>query len=819
MQRTVPLLASALLAVGFPIPAQAEAPGEGTEEGRADGEAAPKPPSVEAPTLLDDPGVVYPPAALEAGFYDSVTVELVLELDIAGNVVRASVPAAGRAELDAAALGAARTLRFTPARRDGIPIAARIKFRYAFEAPAPLLSVRVVDADSTRALAQITVVVTTADGATHRLVTGADGLARADELPRGKARLRIEADGYAPEALAVELVPGKESRVELSLGSLAPPPAPTPDEQEIVVRGERRAPAVSSLSREEVRQIPGAFGDPFRAIETMPGVTPIASGLPFFYVRGAPPGNVGYFLDDIRVPYLYHIGFGPSVIHPGLVDRVDLYPGGYPARFGRFAGGIVAADTTRPDPITHGEGNVRLFDAGALVESGFADGRGTVLAGARYSYTAALLTLLSSDVVLDYRDYQARASYDLTSKDKLTLFGFGSYDLLGEIQEEEVKVLLGTEFYRLSLRHDHRLDDGALVTSATIGFDQSRVAGQGNVTNRSLAVKSGYEKDLEGGSLLRAGADFSLEAFRVREPVYVDPDDPETDEFKARFPPREDIAAGMWVDSVLEAAPGVEVVPGVRVDVYRSGSASAVALDPRIAARFKVTPRLRIIHAYGIAHQPPAFAIPVPGLTPSNLEDGLQSSFQTSAGVEYAVMDDTVAKGNVFYNAFFDMTDAFGAGGGPDGVDRANGSGVGLELQLHRDMTKDLGGFISYTLSRSLRSVGREHFYSEFDRTHVLNVALGYDLGRNWRAGGRYVFYTGTPIYEGGDALRSTHDVERTPPFHRVDVRLEKRWNLAESAWLSFVAEGMNVTLSKETIEGEVIGPVSIPSVGVEGGF
>ena len=37
------------------------------------------------------------------------------------------------------------------------------------------------------------------------------------------------------------------------------------------------------------------------------------------------------------------------------------------------------------------------------------------------------MTLLQSDVVLDYRDYQARASYDLTPRDRLTLFGFGAY--------------------------------------------------------------------------------------------------------------------------------------------------------------------------------------------------------------------------------------------------------------------------------------------------------------------------------------------------------------------------------------------------------
>src|SRR5882672_1789159 len=157
-----------------------------------------------------------------------------------------------------------------------------------------------------------------------------------------------------------------------------PPPAPSPPSlpssavDEVFVRGAHEEPSrTATLSRAEVRQVPGAFGDPFRAIEIMPGVTPIVSGLPFFFVRGAPPGDVGYYLDGIRVPYLFHVGFGPSVIHPALIDRVDLYPGGYPARFGRFSGGIISGETVAPSDELHGEYNVRLFDAGFLGETGF----------------------------------------------------------------------------------------------------------------------------------------------------------------------------------------------------------------------------------------------------------------------------------------------------------------------------------------------------------------------------------------------------------------------------------------------------------------
>src|SRR6478752_9098783 len=90
-----------------------------------------------------------------------------------------------------------------------------------------------------------------------------------------------------------------------------PDAKPEPKPYEILVVGER-APIRHELARTEISRLPGAFGDAFRAIEALPGVVPIVSGLPYFYVRGAPPGNVGYYFDGIPVPYLYHFAAGPS---------------------------------------------------------------------------------------------------------------------------------------------------------------------------------------------------------------------------------------------------------------------------------------------------------------------------------------------------------------------------------------------------------------------------------------------------------------------------------------------------------------------------
>jgi len=78
---------------------------------------------------------------------------------------------------------------------------------------------------------------------------------------------------------------------------------------------------------------------------------------------------------------------------------------------------------------------------------------------------------------------------------------------------------------------------------------------------------------------------------------------------------------------------------------------------------------------------------------------------------------------------------------------------------------------------------------------------------------------------------------ERLPTFYRLDVRLEKRWRAFGNGYVAFVVEGMNVTLSKEAIAAqcnsdgtlfplkydtckpEYIGPVTVPSIGVEAGM
>jgi hypothetical protein len=601
---------------------------------------------------------------------------------------------------------------------------------------------------------------------------------------------------------------------------------------EVVVEGKNTEPAKVVLDDDETRNLPGALGDPFRAIEILPGVTPTVSGLPFFFVRGSPPGNVGYYLDGVRVPYLFHALGGPSVIHPKLIEQVSLHQGGYPARFGRYAGAIVDATTVEPRADWHGEGQVRLIDAGAFVEGGFADGRGTVLAAGRYSYTAAIFSAISPDVTLDYRDFQARVTYDLTERDRLSLLAFGSYDYYAQATPHGDDPAFATEFYRVDARYDVRLERGGRLRLAlTTGYDDSTLMDGRQAQSTMLGSRALLYQPLSQAFALEVGFDVEHDVYGIEPPPYFDPDDPVNVGYNELFRGRNDAAASTWLSITWRPLPEVAFTPGVRLDGYASAGEKAIGVDPRLQTTLALSNDLRVLSALGLAHQRPSYIVPVPGLSPAQLEDGLQTAIQSSAGIEIDLPWSTMATVSVFHNVFLDMTDALSEAPAfalPHEVPRTQGSGKGLELYLRRSLARRIGGFLSYTFSRTTRSHGASNEAAAFDRTHVLSMALGYDFGGGWRGGTRLSYHSGAPLFiRGAGNLGGGHmpardeqgEVIRDPGFYRLDVRFEKKWALTERAWLALVLEVVNATLKSEVVHGGRLIPVTLPSIGLEGGL
>lgn len=724
------------------------------------------------PRLLESVEAAYP-----AGAQGAAQVELVALISEEGNVTELDLRS-GDEPFVSAARGAVASWKFAPAMRDNVPVKSRVVIKVLFVAPS------VPKPEPTPAAAEP---------------------AAAAALPS------------AATAKPVAPVPSADS-----------PPEPPP--VQITVEGERAEDlAAIHIPRGDTRLIPGAFADPFRVVEILPGVAPVLSGLPYFFVRGAPPGDVGYFIDGIRVPLLFHVGAGPSVIAPALVDSVELVPSTYPARFGRFAGGIMAGETTAPSQVGRAEAQARVFDAGAMVEQPFAEGKGSALLAGRYSYTQALLAAVAPEYDLGYWDYQARLAYNASRHNRFTLFAFGGFDHLGN--NELHQTLFDVQFHRVDLRVDHRSETSRARLALTLGVDKRFNADEGDPgangisKTKQIGVRFEAAHSVTPDAELRAGFDGNLERYN-----------PELEQLPrgvVTYAARTDSNLGLWSELSLKPRRGFEIVPGFRLDASRSRGASYTFPEPRLSTRVRVVPKLAWLSGFGSTHQLPAYRVYVPGGQVGGLEQGVQRAYQATQGLELALPASMYGRATVFHSWL--QTKELGL----------TGRNYGLELFLRRDFAQRLGGFLSYTLSRTERSAGSRTGLSSFDRPHVLSAVLGYDLGAGFRVGGRAYYASGrhysitcpTPdcaAVESPGSVTPNDDRYvfngRVPGFFRLDLRFEKRWRFASGSFIAATFEWFNALLASETmsrywdpvkggIHTQTRSPLTLPSIGVEAGY
>jgi TonB family protein len=727
-----------------------------------------------------DPGVLVPPRVLsdaEASYPEgaageaTVLLEIVVEQD--GSVGDVSV-VEGSEPFVAEAVATVRRYRFEAATRGGKPVRSRIRITTLFSPPPP----------------------------------------------------------PPPASPDANVTPTPEQP------SPAPPPPPKPVE-EVTIAGTKRAtpaPTEQRMGRADIRVLPGAFGDPFRAIDMLPGVVPTISGLPYYYIRGAPPSAVGYYVDEVRVPYLFHFALGPGVIQPALIDEVSLHTAAFPGRYGRYAGAIVAGKTREPATDLQGEGLVRLFDAGAYVEAPFADGKGAAGVGGRYSYTAALFSLFAPDTTIAYRDYNARVSYQVSDRWRATAFAFGSYDYASQRDQETGKdrVFFASEFHRLDLRLDRRGADGSESRVAvTVGIDRSRVDGDRFAQDLLIGVRARHRAPVTSELDAEIGADTMIDHTSADLPS---PYAVTADEFKqaaAFFSPRVDTATGAWALASWHPTKGFDLTATARADLFTSAGKAAVGPSPRVSMRVPLGSRVAFVGALGVAPQAPAFAIPVPAIGYRGLPGGLGYGYQQSAGGEVELPLRFTGRAVGFHHTYFNLRDFardttnFDITSPDQPLPRSPTQAYGLEVSVNRKLSERFGAFLSYTLSRSEigSTEAMQARVSPFDRTHVLQIGGTADAGAGWRFGARFLTYRGWPD-EGSSPTSKAPPTGRLPPFYRLDARIEKRWSWRKAGYISLVLEALNATASKEIIRREcdqrgckddAVGPVTVPSIGVEG--
>lgn len=802
-----------------------------------------------APTLVTFVAAQYPEEAEKSG--RTAQVKLMITIGADGLVSEAVVTGPAGEGFDEAAKAAVQQFVFTPAEVDFTPAAVQVEYVYNFVLQVVDAGVEVVPDAGAKARLEGQLYARGSRG----FVPGA--IVRCDNAPEyetfsdengkfaletlaGICEVRIAAADFEVFKTKEPLEPNEVKEVKYYV-------LPRPSGFQTVVRDSKEKKEVvrRTLSRTEIQKIPGTFGDPIRVIQNFPGVARAPFGLGQLIVRGANPNQTLTFFDGVEIPLLFHLAGGPSIVNGEFLDRVDFYPGGFGARYGRAVGGVVDVASRRGAADTwHGVAKVDLLDTSLFVEVPLTKDV-SVAASARRSYIDVLLPLVlprdpaggSLLVLPAYWDYQVRLDVGGKKGEKLSdgqssysLFAFGSDDTLkiiatGGGRNVDVSLETQTTFHRVIGTWNYRGGNTTFKLTPYLGLDLAKVdfgIAKLNVDRYITGLRADLGIEVSDFFTLRAGADIFNQTLVGKAEIPVI-----SGVQFIGFPGAEPKVGTQQINTVIGSFDGAlyaeadfsigkfTATPGIRVSHAVINGQVRDAADPRLWARWQLLESTSLKGSIGLYTQPPAGTDmePPPFGTPGLKHE---RAFQSSLGVAHKFTDFINIDLTGFYNRRYDNVVSPGTTTvNPDGsvtTTRAANLGLGraygLEVMLRHEVSKNFFGWIAYTFNRSEErraGSGRDYIQSTFDQTHILTAVGSYKLPWGFEFGARFRYVTGRPktallhqfdIYQADSNSYSGQfgvaNASKIKDFHQLDLRLDKNF-LFESWTLSVYLDVQNV--------------------------
>ena len=583
-----------------------------------------------------------------------------------------------------------------------------------------------------------------------------------------------------------------------------------------------------SIGGPRLTSTPGTRGDGLRAATLLPGVTPPALLLGGLPIRGGGPHDSAIMLEGLPIANAFHLGALSSFMNTRWLERIDVYPSNYSSRFGRKRSGIVDLRMRElGEKDVTGQLDLNTFDASVTAEAplgkALSMGFGLRRSHLKYlqpAFRARDLDLQSTPV---YSDYQWITSFRPSSRDRLRLMVFGSGD---DLHVRPIKngaqlpdyVRVHNALHRAQLSWQHRRPGWEQDVDLAVGTidTSSSLAGRFRAIDGSEVLgRAEWRLALNRYVKLSTGADLYLSKARLRyqgPPPVESSNHPAGDIFTA--PPAETLQhlatddhwllfkPALYLDAEFALSP-LRLVVSSRLDYDHT--TRSYSYDPRVVLLHNLNEQLRFRAGAGVFSQAPDYIASHPVLGNPTLQPS--RTLHLDAGVDCYPLSSLQLSLDAYYKYLGrDIVSTF-TGEAPGFTNGGEGRMFGVEFLAVLALDDHFSGQVAYSWSRSERTAFEENYLPfTYDQPHVLSVSGHYRTANGWELGATFRLASGrpyTPIRSGtdGNERPASYDLvtgqfapaylsinsARDPFSHRLDLHVEKRWQLegwAISAYL-----------------------------------
>ncbi len=704
---------------------------------------------------------------------------------------------------------------FSRLRVSGLRLNAGVNLRVPVRFPPPTsLRGKVIDFKTGEAIAKALVAIRSQQ---LQAITDENGKFEVQNVLPGRVDLYVSTVGYGLLKQTIEVQAGVENNVELLLGQ----DALKRTERVTVTAGpfapiQPDAPVEHSITGTELKNLSlAALDDPFRAIQSMPGVAANNDAYAQFAVRGAGPQDIGVFVDGALITAPLHgilddrgNTFSTGLLENGFVDSMALLSGNFPAQYGDFTGSILDVQTREGDAdrVTY-RADISMVAATASAEGPLgASKKATWLVSARKDYISAVVG--TGGLGLSFYDMCGDLTYNPTSHNRISFSAISGHTAVSKdtpsvFGVEELKNGAGGSEWA-SLRWTW--SGAATLSQAQVygSFDSGRATDLSEaLLEHSRGNEIGFREDVtrETGTWnkFQAGVIYRL---LDRNFLKFEPWDYATEEFSntliqsASFS-RTLSQPGAYVqDSISLAQKRLTAIVGGRWDHFSQSSEDSFL--PRASLSVSPFARTKLTLAGGQYSRFPDFEdlygeFGTPALRPERsthfslaLEQMLADKFRVRVEAYDRQITDGVFSTESEFRAAYPNGPVLYPQLGPILANSLRGYSRGLEFTLQRRSANRLSGWVSYTLgySRFVDKTTNAHFWGDFDQRHTVDMFGSYRLSQTINVSGNARFgsgfpvigYLGQPIMQGNAyfPIISVCNDTRNPAYFRLDTRVNK---------------------------------------------